>query len=87
VPAAVYHELADTGSADCRRIRTDTAIEEVASQSHHRQVIAQRGSIVALDQLRKHGSLQMSFNQQSKYPETNNWQDAALVALAVRLFG
>ena len=27
-----------------------------------------------------------SLNQQSKYPETNNWQDAALVALAVRLF-
>ena len=25
-------------------------------------------------------------NQQSKYPETNNWQDASLVALAVRLF-
>lgn len=24
--------------------------------------------------------------QQSKYPETNNWTDAALVALAIRLF-
>ena len=25
-------------------------------------------------------------NQQSKYPETNNWRDASVVALAVRLF-
>jgi hypothetical protein len=25
-------------------------------------------------------------NQQSKYPNTNNWRDASLVALAVRLF-
>jgi hypothetical protein len=25
-------------------------------------------------------------NRQSKYPETNNWRDASLVALAVRLF-
>jgi len=85
VPAAVYHELADTGSADSpTNPYLDTAIEEgwlraAPSLPGDRT----EGSIVALDQLRKHGSLQMSFNQQSKYPETNNWQDAALVALAV----
>jgi len=64
VPAAVYHELADTGSADSpTNPYLDTAIEEgwlrVAPSLPGDRT---EGSIVALDQLRKHGSLQMSFS-------------------------
>ena len=89
VPPAVYHELTDPASTDSpRNPYLDPAIEagwvRVATplpgdrsagfDSHGDPV---KNARVVADEF---------LNQQSKYPETNNWQDAAIVALAVRLF-
>jgi len=89
VPAAVYHELADTGSANSPvNPYLDAAIEDgwlrVALPLPHDRTAGFDSSAgpVAKARFIADGFL----NQQSKYPETNNWQDAAIVALAVRLF-
>ena len=89
VPAAVYHELADAGSADSpTNPYLDTAIEEgwlrVAPPLPGDRTEGFDNSAGPVEKARfvADGFL----NQQSKYPETNNWQDAALVALAVRLY-
>jgi hypothetical protein len=89
VSAAVYHELADAGSADSlTNPYLDTAIEEgwlrVASPLPGDRTEGFDNSAGPVEKARfvADGFL----NQQSKYPETNNWQDAALVALAVRLY-
>ncbi|WP_262174518.1 hypothetical protein [Haloarcula laminariae] len=89
VPAAVYHELSDTRETNSpANPYLDTAIEEgwlrVATplpgdrgeEFNQNASAVEKARIVADDFL----------NQQSKYPVTNNWRDAALVALAVRLF-
>lgn len=89
VPPAVYHELSDTGTADS----TDNPYLDRAIEGGWLRVAAplpgdradgfdpgagpvERARFVADEFL----------NRQSKYPETNNWRDAALVALTVRLF-
>jgi len=89
VPAAVYHELADTGSADSpTNPYLDTAIEEgwlrVAPSLPGDRTEGFDSSAGPVEKARFVAD--EFLNQQSKYPETNNWQDAALVALAVRLF-
>jgi hypothetical protein len=89
VPAAVYHELSDTaGPHSPANPYLDTAIEEgwlrVATplpgdrgdEFDQTEGPVEKARIVADEFL----------NHQSKYPETNNWRDAAVVALAVRLF-
>lgn len=89
VPPAVYHELADTGSADSpTNPYLDTAIEQgwirVATPLPGDRTAEFDRSAGPVEKARfvADGFL----NQQSKYPETNNWRDAAVVALTVRLF-
>jgi hypothetical protein len=89
VPAAVYHELADTGNTGSpKNPYLDAAIEDgwlrVAIPLPGRRA---DGYDPSADSIEKARFIADEFlNRQSKYPETNNWQDAALVALAVRLF-
>lgn len=89
VPAAVYHELADTGTGDSpANPYLDAAIEDgwlrVATPLPGNRSDGYDPNAGQVEQAR---FVADSFlNQQSKYPETNNWRDAALVALAVRLF-
>ncbi len=89
VPAAVYHELADTGTTDSpANPYLDTAIEDgwlrVATPLPGTR---SDGFDPSAGQVEKARFVADEFlNQQSKYPETNNWTDAAIVALAVRLF-
>jgi len=89
VPAAVYHELADTGTADSPvNPYLDAAIEDgwlrVATPLPGNR---SDGFDPSADQVEQARFVADKFlNQQSKYPETNNWTDAAVVALAVRLF-
>jgi len=88
VPAAVYHELADRNADSSTNPYLDTAIEEgwlrVATPLPGDRT---KGFDRSAGQVEKARFVADEFlNQQSKYPETNNWQDAALVALAVRLF-
>jgi hypothetical protein len=89
VPAAVYHELSDTGGADSpTNPYLDTAIEEgwlrVATPLPGDRSTGFDSGVEPVEKARFVAD--EFLNQQSKYPETNNWQDAALVALAVRLF-
>jgi hypothetical protein len=89
VPAAVYHELADTGSADSpTNPYLDTAIEDgwlrVATPLPGDRTAGLDSSAGPVERAR--ADADEFLNQQSKYPETNNWRDAALVALTVRLF-
>ena len=89
VPAAVYHELSDTsGKNSPTNPYLDTAIEEgwlrVATPLPGDRGDGFDQSAGAVEKAR---TVADDFlNRQSKYPETNNWQDAAIVALAVRLF-
>lgn len=89
VPAAVYHELADTGTADSPEnpyldgpieagwLRVATPLPGDRDDGFDPSAgPVERARFVADEFL----------NQQSKYPETNNWRDATLVALVVRLF-
>jgi len=89
VPAAVYHELADAGSTDPpANPYLDTAIEDgwlrVATPLPGDRA---DGFDASAGSVKKARYVADEFlNRQSKYPETNNWADAALVALAVQLF-
>ena len=89
VPAAVYHELADTGNADSQtNPYLDAAIEagwlRVATPLPGDRIKRFDNSAGPVEKARFVAD--EFLNQQSKYPETNNWRDASLVALAVRLF-
>lgn len=89
VPAAVYHELSDTGSANSP---TNPYLDRAVEEGWIRVATPLLGDRTEeLD--RTAGPVEKArivtdefLNQQSKYPETNNWTDATLVALAVRLF-
>jgi hypothetical protein len=89
VPAAVYRELTEYGNADSPASPyLDTAIEEgwVRVATPLRSVRDDAFESIE-DPVEKAQHLADEFlNQQSKYPVTNNWRDASLVALAVRLF-
>ena len=89
VPAAVYHELSDTGGTGSpTNPYLDTAIEEgwlrVATPLPGDRSEGVDNSAGAVEKARFVADAFL--NQQSKYPEANNWQDGSLVALAVRLF-
>ena len=89
VPPVVYHELSDTSEADApANPYLDTAIAEgwlrVAIP-----LAGDRGEGFdrSANSVVKARTIADDFlNARSKYPETNNWRDAAIVALAVRLF-
>ncbi|SDY62446.1 hypothetical protein [Halopenitus persicus] len=89
VPAAVYRELVDTGNTDPpTNPYLDSAIEEgwlrVATPLPGDRTKGFDNSAGPVEKARFVAD--EFLNQQSKYPETNNWRDASLVALAVRLF-
>ncbi|MFP8958322.1 hypothetical protein ACLI4Y_16520 [Natrialbaceae archaeon A-CW3] len=76
VPAAVYHELSDTGSADSpANPYLDTAIEEgwirVATPLPGDRTLGFDRSAGPVEKARFVAD--EFLNQQSKYPETNNW--------------
>lgn len=88
VPASVYRELTNYGTDPPVNPYLDGGIEEgwvrVATplSGSRSDTVASVSNPVA-----KARHLTDAFlNQGSKYPETNNWRDASVVALAVRLF-
>ena len=88
VPPAVYRELTDSGQEPPHNPYLDVGVADgwirVATpfsgdrETPYESVTdpVQQARYLADDYL----------NQGSKYPETNNWRDASVVALAVRLF-
>lgn len=88
VPPAVYRELADTGTDPPENPYLDNGIEDgwihVATPlpgSRNDNV----GSADTPIETARHLADEF-LNRGSKYPVTNNWRDASVVALAVRLF-
>lgn len=88
VPATIYRELADYGDRSPVNPYLDNAIEEGWVRVATPLPGDRSDDFDAVDKpVAKARHLADSFlNQQSKYPETNNWRDASLVALTVRLF-
>lgn len=88
VSPAVYHELADYGVADSPvNPYLDSAIEEgwlrvATSLPGDRSKTFDSSETPVADA--QHLADEF-LTQQTKYPVTNNWRDAAVVALAVRL--
>jgi hypothetical protein len=89
VPAPVYRELADYGDAGPPvNPYLDDAIEEGWVRVATPLPGVRSDAFDSVDDpVEKARHLADEFlNQESKYPVTNNWRDASLVALAVRLF-
>lgn len=89
VPAPVYRELADYGDAGPPvNPYIDDAIEEGWIRVATPLPGVRSDTFDSVDHpVEKARHLADEFlNQESKYPVTNNWRDASLVALAVRLF-
>jgi hypothetical protein len=88
VPATIYRELADYGSDSPVNPYLDDAIEEGWVRVATPLPGVRSDAFDSVDDpVAKARHLADAFlNQQSKYPVTNNWRDASLVALAVRLF-
>jgi len=89
VPPVVYHELSDASEADVpANPYLDTAIAEgwlrvgLPLPGDRGEGFDESADPVAIARAIADDFL----NARSKYPETNNWRDAAIVALAVRLF-
>jgi hypothetical protein len=88
VPAAIYRELTGSGTDPPGNPYLDSGIEagwiRVATPLPGSRRDAFESVADPASQARQ---LADDFlNRESKYPETNNWRDASLVALAVRLF-
>ena len=89
VPPVVYHELSDTNETDApANPYLDTAIAEGWLRVTIPLAIDRdEGFDRSANPVVKARKVADDFlNARSKYPETNNWRDAAIVALAVRLF-
>lgn len=89
VPATVYRELMDSGdTASPGNPYLDTAIEEGWVRVATPLPGVRDDAFQSVDgPVEKAQHLADEYlNQQSKYPVTNNWRDASLVGLAVRLF-
>ena len=89
VPSTVYHELANYETVDPPvNPYLDEAIEEGWVRVATPLPSNRRDAFDSVeDPVAKARHLADEFlNQKSKYPVTNNWRDASLVALAVRLF-
>lgn len=89
VPSTVYRELADSGDSDPPvNPYLDEAIEEGWLCVARPLPGVRSDAFDSInDPVEKARHLADAFlNQESKYPVTNNWRDASLVALAVRLF-
>lgn len=88
VPPTIYRELADYGNESPVNPYLDDAIEEGWVRVAIPLPGVRSDAFDSVDDpVAKARHLADAFlNQQSKYPVTNNWRDASLVALAVRLF-
>ncbi|WP_114579264.1 hypothetical protein [Saliphagus sp. LR7] len=89
VPVTVYRELTEYGRAESPvNPYLDDAIEDGWIRVATPLPGIRSGTVDAVDDpVSKARHLADEFlNQQSKYPVTNNWRDASLIALAVRLF-
>ena len=88
VPPAVYRELADSGQEPPHNPYLDVGVADgwirVATSFSGDRETSSESSTDPVQQARHLADDYL--NQQSKCPETNNWRDAAVVALAVRLF-
>ena len=88
VPPAIYRELTDSSQESPQNPYLDSGVADswirVATPfSGDRETPYESVS----DSVQQAQHLADEYlNQQSKYPETNNWRDASVVALAVRLF-
>lgn len=88
VSPAVYCELADSGTDPPENPYLDTGIEEGWIRVATPLPGTRSDSVDAVDdpgETARHLADEF-LNRRSKYPVTNNWRDASLVALAVRLF-
>lgn len=87
VPNHIYEELVDHGPNGTTNPYLDYGIEEewirVVSLPDPESDLADAESGPAMDAWREANHF---IDQHSKYPTTNNWRDAAIVALAVHLF-
>lgn len=89
VPPVVYHELSDTSGAN---VPANPYLDTAVAEGWLRVALplpGDRGEDFdgSADPVAKARTITDDFlNARSKYPETNNWRDAAIVALAVRLF-
>ena len=88
VSPSIYRELTNYGEDPPRNPYLDTGIEEgwirVATPLPNNRDAAFDSVTDSVE--RAQHLADEYLNQQSKYPNTNNWQDASVVALAVRLF-
>ena len=88
VSPSVYRELTNYGASPPKNPYLDTGIEEgwiriATPLPNNRSTEFDQIS----DPVEQAQHLADEYlNQQSKYPNTNNWRDASIVALAVRLF-
>ena len=88
VPPAIYRELTDSSQEPPHNPYLDSGIAEgwirVATPFSGDRETPYESVSDAVQQAQHLADGYL--NQQSKYPETNNWRDASVVALAVRLF-
>lgn len=88
VSPSIYRELADYGQEPPRNPYLDTGIEHgwirVATPLSENRETSFDSLCDPVEQAQHLADDYL--NRQSKYPETNNWRDASVVALAVRLF-
>lgn len=88
VPPAIYRELTDFSQEPPHNPYLDSGIAEgwirVATPFSGERETSYESISDPVQQARQLADEYL--NQQSKYPETNNWRDASVIALAVRLF-
>jgi len=88
VSPSIYRELTNYGEDPPRNPYLDTGIKEgwirVATPLPNNRNTAFDSVTDPVEQAQHLADEYL--NQQSKYPNTNNWRDASVVALAVRLF-
>ncbi|ATW87225.1 hypothetical protein halTADL_0411 [Halohasta litchfieldiae] len=88
VSPSIYRELTNYGEDPPRNPYLDTGIKEgwirVATPLPNNRNSAFDSVTDPVEQAQHLADEYL--NQQSKYPNTNNWRDASVVALAVRLF-
>ena len=88
VPPSVYRELTNYGVEPPKNPYLDTGIEEgwirVSTPLSNNRNTAFDSVTDPAEQAQHLADEYL--NQQSKYPNTNNWRDASIVGLAIRLF-
>ena len=88
VSPAIYRELTDSGTDPPANPYLDTGIEDgwIRVATPLPGTRSDSGTVVDNPVAEARHLADEFLNRKSKYPVTNNWRDASLVALAVRLF-